>query len=150
MTAEKPGAPACAIVGTSGSNSERAALVTASARSVPARTCSSTGTLRALAVTSAARSELLPDVPTIAQSGVPGFAAVIHYGLLAPPATRRDIIDRLNAALEEALAADDVRARLAAEGTVPLPGTPQDYAADIDGEETKWGALVRRLNLKIE
>jgi tripartite-type tricarboxylate transporter receptor subunit TctC len=108
------------------------------------------GTLHALAVTSAARSKLLPDVPTIAQSGVPGFSAVIHYGLLAPPGTPRDIIDRLNAALVEALSADDVRARLAAEGAVPLPGTPEDYAADIDGEEIKWGALVRRLNLKVE
>ena len=108
------------------------------------------GTLRALAVTSAARSELLSDVPTIAQAGLPGFSAVIHYGLLAPPGTPRDIIDRLNTALVEALAADDVRTRLSAEGAVPLPGTPEDYAADIDGEEAKWGALVRRLNLKIE
>jgi tripartite-type tricarboxylate transporter receptor subunit TctC len=108
------------------------------------------GTLRALAVTSAARSNLLPDVPTIAQSGVPGFSAAIHYGLLAPAGTPRDIIDRLNAALVAALSADDVRARLAAEGAVPLPGTPEDYAADIDGEETTWGALVRKLNLKVE
>src|ERR1700730_10551908 len=108
------------------------------------------GTLNALAVTSAARSELLPGVPTIAQAGVPGFSAVIHYGLLAPPGAPRDIIARLNAALREALSADDVRARLAAEGAVPLPGTPEDYAADIDGEETKWGALVRKLNLKVE
>jgi tripartite-type tricarboxylate transporter receptor subunit TctC len=108
------------------------------------------GTLHALAVTSAARSELLPDVPTIAQAGLAGFSAVIHYGLLAPPGTPRDIIGRLNAALVEALAADGIRARLAAEGADPLPGTPEDYAADIDGEETKWGALVRRLNLKIE
>jgi len=107
-------------------------------------------TLNALAVTSAARSELLPEVPTIAQAGVSGFAAVVHYGLLAPPGTPRDIIGRLNAALKEALAADDVRARLAAEGAVPLPGTPQDYAADIDAEETRWGALVRKLNLKVE
>jgi tripartite-type tricarboxylate transporter receptor subunit TctC len=108
------------------------------------------GTLRALAVTSAARSNLLADVPTIAQSGVPGFSAAIHYGLLAPAGTPRDIIDRLNAALVAALSADDVRARLAAEGAVPLPGTPEDYAADIDGEETTWGALVRKLNLKVE
>jgi tripartite-type tricarboxylate transporter receptor subunit TctC len=108
------------------------------------------GTLRALAVTSAARSNLLPDVPTIAQSGVPGFSAAIHYGLLAPAGTPRDIIDRLNAALVAALSADDVRARLAVEGAVPLPGTPEDYAADIDGEETTWGALVRKLNLKVE
>jgi tripartite-type tricarboxylate transporter receptor subunit TctC len=108
------------------------------------------GTLRALAVTSAARSELLPDVPSIAEAGVPGFAATIHYGLLAPAGTPRDIIDRLNAALVAALSADDVKARLAAEGTEPLPGTPEDYAADIDAEETRWGALVRKLNLKIE
>jgi tripartite-type tricarboxylate transporter receptor subunit TctC len=108
------------------------------------------GALRALAVTSAARSDLLPDVPTIAQSGVPGFSAAIHYGLLAPAGTPRDIIDRLNAALVVALSADDVRERLAAEGAVPLPGTPEDYAADIDREEARWGALVRKLNLKIE
>jgi tripartite-type tricarboxylate transporter receptor subunit TctC len=94
------------------------------------------GDLRALAVTSATRPDLLPDVPTIAQSGVPGFSAAIHYGLLAPTGTPRDIIDRLNAALVAALSADDVRARLAAEGAVPLPGTPEDYAADIDSEET--------------
>jgi tripartite-type tricarboxylate transporter receptor subunit TctC len=108
------------------------------------------GTLNALAVTNATRSRLLPDVPTIAQSGVPGFSAVIHYGLLAPPGTPRDIIERLNAALVQALSVDDVRARLAAEGGEPLPGTPQDYAADIDSEETKWGALVRKLNLRVE
>jgi tripartite-type tricarboxylate transporter receptor subunit TctC len=81
------------------------------------------GALRALAVTSAGRSDLLPDVPTIAQSGVPGFSAAIHYGLLAPAGTSRDVIDRLNTALFAALSADDVRARLAAEGAVPLPGT---------------------------
>jgi tripartite-type tricarboxylate transporter receptor subunit TctC len=108
------------------------------------------GTLRALAVTSAMRSELLADVPTIAQAGMPGFSAVIHYGLLAPARTPRDIVERLNVALAAALAADDVRMRLAAEGAVPLPGAPDDYAADIDAEETKWGALVRRLNLRVE
>jgi tripartite-type tricarboxylate transporter receptor subunit TctC len=108
------------------------------------------GTLNALAVTSAARSELLPEVPTIAQAGLPGFSAVIHYGLLAPLATPREVIGELNMALRDALSADDVRARLAAEGTVPLAGTPADYAADIDAEETRWGALVRKLNLKVE
>jgi len=108
------------------------------------------GALRALAVTSAARSDLLPDVPTIAQSGVPGFSAVIHYGLLAPAGTSRDIVTQLNAALVAALSADDVRARLAAEGAAPLPGTAEDYAADIDSEETRWGMLVRKLKLKVE
>jgi tripartite-type tricarboxylate transporter receptor subunit TctC len=108
------------------------------------------GTLNALAVTSAARSALLPEVPTIAQAGLPGFSAVIHYGLLAPLGTPRDVIGELNMALRDALSADDVRARLAAEGAVPLPSTPADYAADIEAEETRWGALVRKLNLKVE
>jgi tripartite-type tricarboxylate transporter receptor subunit TctC len=108
------------------------------------------GKLRALAVTSGERSVLLPDVPSIGEAGVPGFAAVIHYGLLAPPGTQRDIIGRLNTALNGALALPDVLARLAGEGAFPLPGPPEAYAADIDAEETKWGALVRRLNLRVE
>jgi tripartite-type tricarboxylate transporter receptor subunit TctC len=78
------------------------------------------------------------------------FSAAIHYGLLAPLGTRRDIIDKLNAALVAALSSDDVRARLAAEGAEPLPGSSENYAADIDREETRWGALVRKLNLKVE
>ena len=108
------------------------------------------GKLRALAVTSGERSELLPEVPSIGEAGVPGFSAVIHYGLLAPPGTPHEIIARLNAALDAALALDDVRARLAAEGAYALPGTAEAYAADIDAEETKWGVLVRRLNLRME
>jgi tripartite-type tricarboxylate transporter receptor subunit TctC len=108
------------------------------------------GTLRALAVTNAARSPLLPDVPTIAESGLPGFSAAIRYGLVAPAGTPRAIIDRLNAELVAALAAEDVRARLASEGGTPLPGSPEDYAAEIDREEAKWGELVRRLNLQAD
>jgi tripartite-type tricarboxylate transporter receptor subunit TctC len=108
------------------------------------------GTLRALAVTNPERSKLLPDVPTISESGLPGFSAAIRYGLVAPAGTPRTIIDRLNRELQAALAADDLRARLASEGAEPLPGTPDDYAAEIDREETKWGALVRQLNLKVE
>jgi tripartite-type tricarboxylate transporter receptor subunit TctC len=108
------------------------------------------GALQALALTSTARSDLLPAVPTIGESAVPGFSATIHYGLLAPARTPRDIVDRLNEALVAALSADDVQARLAAEGAQPRPGTPEAYAADIDSEETRWGTLVRKLNLKIE
>src|ERR1700686_4619343 len=97
------------------------------------------GTLRALAVTSAIPSDLFPAVPTISQSGVPGFSAAIHYGLLAPAGTRRGVIDRLNAALVAALSADDVRARLAAEGAVPLPGTAGGHAAGIARGGAVWG-----------
>jgi tripartite-type tricarboxylate transporter receptor subunit TctC len=108
------------------------------------------GALRALAVTSPTRSPLLPDAPAISDSGLPGFSAAIRYGLVAPVGTPRGVIERLNRELRAALAADDLRARLAAEGADPLPGTPEDYAAEIDREESKWGALVRRLDLRME
>jgi tripartite-type tricarboxylate transporter receptor subunit TctC len=108
------------------------------------------GTLRALAVTSGERSALLPDVPPIADSGLPGFAAVIRYGLAAPPGTPRPIIGRLNKELRAALAADDLRAKLAADGAVAEPGSPEDYAAAIDADEKKWAPIVKSLNLKFE
>src|SRR3979490_996485 len=82
------------------------------------------GKLRMLAVTSAVRSSLLPDVPTIAEAALPGFQAVLRSGRVAPPGTPRAIIERLNAALNAALASEDVRARLAIDGAEPLPGTP--------------------------
>jgi tripartite-type tricarboxylate transporter receptor subunit TctC len=108
------------------------------------------GTLRALAVTSAERSALLPDVPPISESGLPGFSAVTHYGLAAPSATPRAIVERLNKELQAALALDDVRAKLAVDGAVPLPGPPDAYAAVIDAEEKSWGSTVKSLNLKVE
>jgi tripartite-type tricarboxylate transporter receptor subunit TctC len=75
---------------------------------------------------------------------------VIHYGMVAPPATHPAIIGSLNAALRAALASDEVRARIADEGGEPLPGTPAQQASDIDAEETKWGALVRKLGIRVE
>ena len=108
------------------------------------------GSLRALAVTAAERSPLLPDVPAIGEVGLPGFSATIRYGLVAPAGTPRAMIDRLNKELVAALGADDLRTRLASEGATPQPDTPEDYAAEIDREETRWGAVVRNLNLKVE
>jgi len=108
------------------------------------------GSLRALAVTAGARSPLLPDVPAIGEAGLPGFSATIRYGLVAPAGTPRPMIDRLNKELVAALGADDLRTRLAAEGATAQPDTPEDYAAEIDREETRWGAVVRNLNLKVE
>jgi tripartite-type tricarboxylate transporter receptor subunit TctC len=108
------------------------------------------GNLRALGVASVTRSALLPDVPTIAQSGLPGFEAVLRYGLLAPAGTPKDVITRLNRELRTAVELDDVRARIAADGGDVLTSTPEQYAADIDREERKWGALVRKLRLKVE
>jgi tripartite-type tricarboxylate transporter receptor subunit TctC len=108
------------------------------------------GKLRMLAVTSAVRSSLLPNVPTIAEAALPGFEAVLRYGLVAPPGTPRAIIERLNAALNAALASEDVRARLAIDGAEPLPGTPADYGADIDREETQWSKVVKASGAKAE
>jgi tripartite-type tricarboxylate transporter receptor subunit TctC len=108
------------------------------------------GNLRALAVTGSKRFSLLPDVPTAAESGLPGFDAVLHYGLLAPAGTPRPIIDRLNKEVRALVESDAVRERIHAEGGDPLTSTPDEYAQDIDREATKWGALIRRLNLKVE
>src|SRR5438874_268917 len=108
------------------------------------------GQVRAIAVTGAARSPIFPDLPTVAEAGVPGYEAVIHYGMVAPAGTPRPIVARLNAELRAALNTDDVRARIADEGGESLAGTPEQQAADIDQEETKWGALVRKLGLRAE
>jgi tripartite-type tricarboxylate transporter receptor subunit TctC len=108
------------------------------------------GLLRPIAVTGASRLSILPDVPTIAESGVPGYEAVIKYGMVAPAGTPRPILERLNAELNAALKSEDVRARILDEGGDALSGTPEQQATDIDAEETKWGAVVRKLGLKPE
>ncbi len=108
------------------------------------------GTLRAIAVLGDRRFSLLPDVPTATESGLPGFESVLHYGLLAPAGTPRPIIDRLNKELRALVQSDAVKQRILAEGGDPLASSPEEYAADIDREETKWGALVRKLKLKVE
>jgi tripartite-type tricarboxylate transporter receptor subunit TctC len=108
------------------------------------------GQLRGLAVTSAKRSSLVPDLPTMVEAGIPGFEASLHYGLVAPAGTPRAIIERLNKELNAVLATDEVRRRLAVEGGEPVPGAPEEYAADIDREEMRWSKLVATIGLKGE
>jgi len=108
------------------------------------------GLLRAVAVTDTVRSPMLPDLPTVDESGVPGYAAVIHYGMVTTAGTDPAIVKRLNAELQAALASEEVRGRIAEEGGAPLPGSPEDQGRDIDAEETKWGTLIRKLGLKAE
>jgi tripartite-type tricarboxylate transporter receptor subunit TctC len=103
----------------------------------------SAGLLRALAVTSTTRSSLLPDVPTVSESGLPGFDASLYYGLVAPAGTPRPVIDKLNKTLQEALASNEVKKQLGLDGTEITPGTPEDYADFIDKDERKWSQLVR-------
>jgi tripartite-type tricarboxylate transporter receptor subunit TctC len=108
------------------------------------------GNLKAIAVTSLKRSSLLPDVPTFDESGMPGFDAVLHYGLLAPAGTPKEIIDQLSFELRRLADDEEVKQRIHAEGGDPLTSTPAEYTADIDKEEKKWGDLVKKLNLKVE
>ena len=106
--------------------------------------------IRALAATSLKRSSTFPDLPTIAESGLPGFDAVLTYGLIAPAGTPRPIIERLNKELRAALATDEVKRRLIQEGAEPMPTTPEEHAAVIDREETKWSALIKSIGIKPE
>ncbi len=108
------------------------------------------GSLRAIAVLSDKRFSLLPDVPTATESGLPGFESVLHYGLLAPAGTPRPIVERLNKELRALVDTEEVKKRIRTEGGDPLTSTPEEYAADIDREEAKWSALIRKLNLKVE
>jgi tripartite-type tricarboxylate transporter receptor subunit TctC len=108
------------------------------------------GLIRALAGTSLKRSTLFPDLPTVAESGLPGFDAVLSYGLVAPAGTPQPIIERLNKELRAALATDEVKKRLHQEGAEPMPTTPEEHAAVIDREETKWSALIKSIGLKPE
>jgi tripartite-type tricarboxylate transporter receptor subunit TctC len=108
------------------------------------------GKVRALAVTGAKRSPVFPDVPTVAEAALPGYEAVLHYGIVAPAGTPRAIIEKLSAALRAAVMSDELKARLADDGAEPLPSTPEEYAADIDREETKWSAIVKLSGAKAE
>jgi len=108
------------------------------------------GQLRGLAVASTKRSAAVPDVPTAAESGLPGFEVVQYYGLAAPAGTPRPIVERLNKELRAILTSDEMKKRLIDDGTDPTPSTPEEYAANIASEEGKWAALAQKLGLKFE
>jgi tripartite-type tricarboxylate transporter receptor subunit TctC len=106
------------------------------------------GKVRALAVTGPERSKIFPDLPTVAEVALPGYAAVLHYGIVAPAGTPKPIVDKLAAALRVAIASPDVASRIAADGAEVMGMTPAEYAADIDREQTKWSEVVRRSGAK--
>jgi len=108
------------------------------------------GKVRALAITGAKRSPVFPDVPTVAEAALPGYEAVLHYGIVAPAGTPRSIIDKLSAALRAAVASDEVKKRIADDGAEPVGSTAEEYAADIDREETKWSAIVKLSGARAE
>ncbi len=108
------------------------------------------GRLRALAVSGRARSALLPAVPTVNEAGVPGYDASTWYGLLAPAATPRAVIERLQAETVKALTADDVRRRLIEDGLEPVGSTPAEFGAYIRTEIAKWARVISVAGIAIE
>jgi tripartite-type tricarboxylate transporter receptor subunit TctC len=106
------------------------------------------GDLKALASTGLKRASIAPDVPTMSEAGLPGFDLGLWFGLLAPAGTPRPIIDKLNAATNDALAAPDVISVLRAQGQDPLGGSPEDFARYIESEIKKGKVLAEAAGLK--
>ena len=108
------------------------------------------GKLKALGMTALARSPLAPEIPTVSESGLPGYQANIWNGLLAPAATPRPLIVRLNQELVRVLATSDMRERFAALGADCAHSTPEEFRAFIAAEEKKWAKVVRESGLRVE
>jgi tripartite-type tricarboxylate transporter receptor subunit TctC len=108
------------------------------------------GKLKALGIGSTKRFEGLPDVPTIAESGVPGFEAGGFLGLVAPAGTPPAVINALNAAAQKSLAMPDVRERLVALASPPVGGSPEDFGQYMKREVDKWARVIRAANIKAE
>ena len=108
------------------------------------------GRLRALAVTTAQRSASVPELPTVAEAGVPGFESITWHGVVVPAATPAPIVQRLNREINEVLKQKDLRERLAALGAEIAPGSPQDFADYIAREIPKWAKVVRDSGAKVD
>jgi tripartite-type tricarboxylate transporter receptor subunit TctC len=108
------------------------------------------GRLRGLAVSTAKRSPFLPDLPTVAQAGVPGYETSAWYGMVVPTGTPADAIARLNAEAAKAMTFADVKSRLDATGMVPNTSTPDDLGKHIQVEVAKWAKIVKALGLRVD
>ena len=114
--------------------------------SVPVRS----GKLKALGVGNAERVLTLPEIPTIAESGVPGYEAYAWSGIVAPANTPRDIIALLSREIVQILRQNDVSDLLLQQGNVPTPAGPDQFAAYIKAEIVKWGAVIKLANIRID
>ena len=120
------------------------------ANALPAQPHVRSGRLRALAVTSAQRSGAFPDLPSVAEAGLPGYSAVQWYGVVAPARTPRPIVLRLNQEINAALQVPDVRTPLLAEGADITTGTPEQFRAFVRDEGARWGGAVRQSGARID
>lgn len=108
------------------------------------------GRLRPLGVTSSKRYALLPELPTIAEAGIPGYEAAFWFGTFVPSGTRREYVMRLNSAIRSALQLPEVQQRLLESGLVATGGTPEEFAAFVQTESRKWAKLVKERGLRAE
>jgi tripartite-type tricarboxylate transporter receptor subunit TctC len=109
------------------------------------------GKLNVIAVTSKKRFSLLPDVPTFDESGLPGFEAVLHYGLLAPAGTPKEIVDKLYASLAKVMANDEVKKKLLAVGIEPtISKSPADFAAFIKAQAATREKVIKAVGMKLD
>ena len=108
------------------------------------------GRLRGLAVTTPRRISALPDVPTVAEAGVPGYEVVLWHGLVAPKGVPRPIVDRLNREANEVLKAKDMGDLLATDGVAPAGGTPEQFRAVIKADIERWRGVVKQANIKVD
>ena len=109
-----------------------------------------TGSVKLLAVSTAKRSALVPDVPTMGEAGVPGYESTTWFGLLAPTATPREMITKINGDVAMLLKEADVRERFAAAGAEPIGGSPDAFAATIESERAKWAKVVQAAKIKVD
>jgi tripartite-type tricarboxylate transporter receptor subunit TctC len=107
------------------------------------------GKLRALAITSVKRSALAPDLPTMAESGFPGFEAVPWFGLLAPSGTPKDVLDKLYDETVKTLAMPEVRKKFDELGLEPVGNTPAEFAAVIKKETPEWAKVIKDAGIKL-
>jgi tripartite-type tricarboxylate transporter receptor subunit TctC len=117
---------------------------------LPAMTALKTGKVRGLAVTSEKRWRFTPELPTLAESGIAGFAAVNWWGILFPGGVPRPIVDKVNADLGKALAAERVKARLGELGVETVASTPEEFGAFMAAETARWGKLIDEAGLKLK
>ena len=108
------------------------------------------GRLRGLAVTTPRRISALPDLPTVAEAGVPGYEVVLWHGLVAPKGVPRPIVDRLNREANEVLKAKDMGDLLATDGVAPAGGTPEQFRAVIKADIGRWRGVVKQANIKVD
>ena len=108
------------------------------------------GKLRALAVSNAERTSVLPDLPTVAESGLRGFDAGSWFGILAPAGTQPDIVNRLNAVIVKSLTTPELRERLTSQGATPVGGTPEQFGRHIRSEIDKWAKVIKAANVHVE